>query len=323
MIKMIAFAVEKEELPIFLQYKDTYQIDLTCFEEKPSLEKIQSLEPFDAVNVLSDTVITEEMWNTLKEKGIKIGVTRCIGMEHMNKSYAESIGIRVMNISYSPASVADYAIMMMLMVLRHIKPVLLRYASQDFTPAGFRGRELPNMTVGVLGTGNIGLTVLKHLSGFGCKLLYWNRSVKPELQAELKSIARYCPLDELLAESDIVTVHIASNEQTFHFMDAPKIAKMKKGSILINTARGPIVDTSALIEALENEHLSGAGLDVFDGDRYIYYREYKNSMIKNHDMAILNSMPNVLMLPHFAYFTDQALHDMVHNSLKKVWEALA
>ncbi|MCR4627493.1 MAG: D-lactate dehydrogenase VanH-A, partial [Treponema sp.] len=127
---------------------------------------------------------------------------------------------------------------------------------------------------------------------------------------------------ELLAESDIVTVHIASNEKTFHFMDAPKIAKMKKGSILINTARGPIVDTSALIEALENEHLSGAGLDVFDGDRYIYYREYKNSMIKNHDMAILNYMPNVLMLPHFAYFTDQALHDMVHNSLKKVWEEL-
>ena len=139
MIKMIAFAVEKEELPVFEQYKDQYNIDLTCLEEKPSLQKILEFPNFDVVNVLSDTVITEEMWDALKKKGVKIGMTRCIGMEHMNKAYAEKIGIKVMNISYSPASVADYAIMMMLMVLRHIKPIMQRYTAQDYTPQAFRG----------------------------------------------------------------------------------------------------------------------------------------------------------------------------------------
>ena len=98
-------------------------------------------------------------------------------------------------------------------------------------------------------------------------------------------------------------------------MDPDRIASMKQGALLINTARGPIVDSAALIGALESGHLSGAGLDVIDGDRNIYYRDHKNEMIIHHEMAILNSMPNVLMMPHAAYFTDQALEDMVHNSL--------
>ena len=98
-------------------------------------------------------------------------------------------------------------------------------------------------------------------------------------------------------------------------MDPDRIASMKQGALLINTARGPIVDSAALIEALESGHLSGAGLDVIDGDRNIYYRDHKNEMIIHHEMAILNSMPNVLMMPHAAYFTNQALEDMVHNSL--------
>ena len=319
MIKMIAFAVEKEELPVFEQYKDQYNIDLTCLEEKPSLQKILEFPNFDVVNVLSDTVITEGMWDALKKKGVKIGMTRCIGMEHMNKAYAEKIGIKVMNISYSPASVADYAIMMMLMVLRHIKPIMQRYTAQDYTPQAFRGRELPDMTVGILGAGNIGSTVIKHLSGFGCKILYWNRSEKKELEG----LAEFCPLEKLLAESDILSIHIASSKETFHFIDSEKLAKMKKNAILINTSRGPIVDSQALIQALESGHIGGAGLDVFDGDRNIYYRDFKNKMVSSHEMAILNSMPNVLMLPHFAYFTDHALQDMVSNSLKKVFEELS
>ena len=316
MIKMVAFAVEKEELPVFQECKARYEIDLTCFEEKPNIDRILSLESFDVINVLSDTVITHEMWDALKAKGVKIGMTRCIGMEHMNKDYAESIGIKVMNISYSPSSVADYAIMMMLMVLRHVKPIMQRYVAQDFTPKGFRGRELPSLTVGIIGAGNIGSTVIKHLSGFGCRILYWNRSEKKELAA----FAEYCSLDQLLAESDVVSLHIASSEETFHFMDKEKFSKMKSNAVLINTARGPIVDSSTLIEALENGKLGGAGLDVFDGDRYIYYRDFKNKMTGSREMAILNAMPNVLMLPHFAYFTDQALYDMVSNSLKRVYE---
>ena len=310
-MKMIAYAVEPEELPVFEKYYQNYNIDLKLLIEKPTLKNTALANGYDCINVLSDTYITDEMWNAFHRCGVRIAVTRCIGMEHMNKAYAERLGIKIFNISYSPASVADYAIMMMLMLLRNIKPIMQRYLGQDYTMSGIRGRELPNMTVGVIGAGNIGQTVIKHLSGFGCRILYWTRHPKKELE----KFAQYCDLQALLAQSDIISLHIASNNETYHFMNSDKINAMKEGALLINTARGSIIDSIALIKALESGHIAGAGLDVIDGDRNIYYRDHKNQMIIHHEMAILNSMPNVLMLPHAAYFTDQALEDMVHNSL--------
>nr|WP_295309705.1 NAD(P)-dependent oxidoreductase [uncultured Blautia sp.] len=310
-MKMIAYAVEPEEIPIFEKYYRNYNIDLKLVGEKPNPANIALANGYDCINVLSDTYITDEMWDGFHVCGVRIAVTRCIGMEHMNQAYAHKLGIQIFNITYSPASVADYAIMMMLMLLRNVKPILQRYLGQDYTMSGIRGRELPNMTVGVIGAGHIGQTVVKHLSGFGCRVLYWNRHPKDELEG----FAEYCDLPTLLAQSDIVSLHIASNKETYHFMNPDRITSMKQGALLINTARGPIVDSAALIEALESGHLSGAGLDVIDGDRNIYYRDHKNEMIIHHEMAILNSMPNVLMMPHAAYFTNQALEDMVHNSL--------
>ena len=278
-MKMIAFTVNPSERPIFERYYRDYGIELTMTAERPKPENAHLTQGADCINVLSDTAITPELWELYHQNGVRLGVTRCVGMEHMNADYANTLGIGVRNVTYSPASVADYAIMMMLMVLRHIKPMMLRSL------------------------------VAAHLSGFGCKVLYWNRTPRDTIAAE------YRPLDDLLKECDIISLHLTATDDTCHFMDAEKFAKMKPGSVLINTARGSLVDSDALIDALEQERLAGAGLDVLDEDRYIYYRDHKNTMLKHHQMAILQSMPNVLMLPHLAYFTDQALEDMVHNSL--------
>ena len=315
-MKMTVYAVQPEETPIFHRLEQQEDVTFTLTAEKPSMDNLELLAGADAVNVISDTVITEELWHAWKEQGIRAAVTRTIGMEHMNRGIGESLGIPVFHITYSPASVADYAIMMMLMVLRHVKPMMYRYLGQDYTMAGYLGRELPNMTVGVLGAGRIGTTVLRHLRGFGCRLLYWNRSPRPELE----ETAEMVPLETLLRESDILSVHLAANGDTVGFLNRERIGSMKPGAILINTARGPLVDTDALIEALESGHLSGAGLDVFDGDRSIYYRDYKNTAVHHRQKAILDAMPNVLMLPHMAYYTDQAMEDMVCNSVKAVME---
>ena len=315
-MKMTVYAVQPEEIPIFHRLEQQGDVAFTLTAEKPSMDNLELLAGADAVNVISDTVITEELWHAWKEQGIRAAVTRTIGMEHMNRGIGESLGIPVFHITYSPASVADYAIMMMLMVLRHVKPMMYRYLGQDYTIAGYLGRELPNMTVGILGAGRIGTTVLRHLRGFGCRLLYWNRSPRPELE----ETAEMVPLETLLRESDILSVHLAANGDTVGFLNRERIGSMKPGAILINTARGPLVDTDALIEALESGHLSGAGLDVFDGDRSIYYRDYKNTAVHHRQKAILDAMPNVLMLPHMAYYTDQAMEDMVCNSVKAVME---
>ena len=311
-MKMLAYGVNEEMRAIFTAMQDHYDVELTITSEKPSLENASLSAGMDAINVLSDVVLTDEMYDIYKQNGVKIAVTRTIGAEHMNISYAKKIGIRVCNVTYSPTSVADYAIMLMLMVLRNVKPMMQRYVAQDFTAPGIRGRELPNMTVGVIGAGPIGSAVIRHLSGFGCKILAWSRTPK----AELSGLCEFVSLEELLDQSDIVSLHIPDNAETHHFLDAQRISRMKPGAVLINTARGGLVDSPALIDALESGHLSGAGLDVVDGDRSIYYRDFKNKLVPSREMAILNAMPNVVMLPHMAYYTDQASEDMVRMGLE-------
>lgn len=264
----------------------------------------------DVVNVLSSTYITPKLLDAYRTGGVKMVVSRTVGVEHIDVAYANAVGIAVGNAPYSPASVADYAIMMMLMVLRHIKAHAAALCRAGLH-GGYLGRELPNLNVGHVGLGRIGETVARHLQGFGCRILGWNRTPR----ADLSDLVEAVELDELLSRSDIVSLHLTACPETEHFIDVAAIEKMKDGAVLINTARGPLVNNSALIDALESGKLSGAGLDVFDGDRLIYYRDFKNQLIAQRQMAILNAMPNVLMLPHMAYYTDQAVEDMVRNSL--------
>lgn len=317
-MKMIAFSVEQSERELFLRFAQEFGVELTMVEEKPSVQNAHLTQGMDCINVLSAVVLTEEMWDAYKHCGIKAAVTRTIGIEHMNCGYAAALGIPVRNITYSPASVADSAIMMMLMSLRNVKAALSRYVGQDYTVSGLRGREMHNMTVGIIGGGPIAQAVAKQLQGFSCQIRYWNRTKRPEMD----QYAAYCSLEQLLGESDIVSLHIASNEETYHFIDQGAISGMKPGAVLVNTARGPLVDSDALIDALESGHLGGAALDVFDGDRYIYYRDHKNKVISQRQMAILNAMPNVLMMQHMAYYTDQAVEDMVRNSFLAALEAM-
>ena len=318
-MRMTVYSVQPEEIPIFRRLEADCGCAFTLTEAPPTLENANLLQGADAVNVISSVVITKELWDAWKASGIRLAVTRTIGDEHMNRDYGESLGIPVYRITYSPASVADFAIMLMLMVLRNVKPTLLRYAGGDYTVAGLRGRELPEMTVGILGAGRIGATVIRHLQGFGCRVLYWSRERKPELE----DLAEYRDLDGLLSESDLLSLHLSAVPETLHFLDRDRIFSMKPGAILINTARGTLVDSDALIDALEQGHLSGAGLDVFDGDRTIYYRDFKNTPVHHRQMALLNAMPNVLMLPHIAYYTDRAVEDMVVNSVEQAISALA
>ena len=315
-MRMAVFGVEEEERPLFERLAPAYGVQAALHSAYISLEALQAARELDAINVLSDTVITPQMWDAARAAGVRFAVTRCVGMAHMNADYARGLGIAVTNVSYSAASVADYAIMMMLMVLRNVKPMLKCYEAQMFAQAGLRGRELPNLSVGIIGAGHIGSTVAQHLQGFGCPVYYWDRKEKPGIAA------KYLPLDTLLETCDIVSLHLALCGETVHFMDASRIGRMKPGSMLINTGRGALVDSGALIDALEAGRLAGAGLDVIDGDQTIYYRDHKNRILHNRHKAILDAMPGVLMLPHLGYLTDQALVDMVENSLRaaKAWQ---
>ena len=200
------------------------------------------------------------------------------------------------------------------MALRKMKMILKRAEGFDFSLQESIGLELENMTVGVIGTGAIGKNVIKNLTGFNCNILAYD----PFINEEVKKYAKYVSLDEILSQSDILTLHIPATKDTYHLIRKETINKMKDGVIIINTARGSIIDTADLIEALESGKISACALDVIENELGLYYNDYKYKTIKNHYLSILKEMPNVLLTPHMAFYTKQAVSDMVENSLLSI-----
>jgi D-lactate dehydrogenase len=219
--------------------------------------------------------------------------------------------MRVSSISYSPDSVANYAIMLMLMACRNISHIIRRAQLQDYTLRGKIGRELSRSTVGVVGTGRIGRTVIEHLSRFGCRLLAYDAFPSEDVRQH----AEYVSLDTLLSQSDIITLHAPLNDSTCHLINRDAISKMKEGVIIVNTARGALIDTDALIEGLDSRRVGFAALDVLEDETGLYYFNRMNDVIGNHHLALLSAYPNVILTPHTAFYTDEAVSNMVENSI--------
>jgi D-specific alpha-keto acid dehydrogenase len=259
------------------------------------------------ISVGHKNLITISTLFALSQAGVEYISTRSIGYNHVNVKYAESIGISVENVAYSPDSVADYTLMLMLMAVRNAKSVILRADAHDYRLSDMHGKELRDLTIGVIGTGRIGAAVMDRLWGFGCRILAYD--------SHPKTAVDYVPLDELLQLSDIVTLHTPLNADTHHLLNIRRIEQMKRGAFIINTGRGSLLDTEALVPALESGRLGGAALDVLEGEDGIFYADCRNKPIGNKPLLRLQRLPNVLISPHTAYYTDHALSDIVENSI--------
>lgn len=259
------------------------------------------------ISVGHKTQITNSTLLALSRAGVTYISTRSIGYNHLDVSYAEHVGITVGNVAYSPDSVADYTVMLMLMAVRHARSTIRRADVHDYRLNDIRGKELRDLTVGVVGTGRIGAAVMDRLRGFGCRILAYDN--RPETSAE------YVPLDELLQQSDIVTLHTPLNAETHYLLNRERIERLKHGAFIINTGRGSLLDTEALLKALESGRLGGAALDVLEGEEGIFYADCSSIPIESESLARLQKLPNALVSPHTAYFTDHALRDTVENSI--------
>lgn len=204
--------------------------------------------------------------------------------------------------------------MTMLMALRKMKMIMKRSDSWDYSLNDSIGLELEKMTVGVVGTGAIGQKVIKNLSGFDCDIIAFD----PFIKEEVKKYAKYVTLNELIQTSDIITFHVPANNDTYHIIRKETIAKMKDKVIIINTARGSVINTSDLINALECGKIGACALDVIENELGLYYGDYKYRNIGNRELSILRDMPNVLLTPHMAFYTEQAVSDMVEHSIASI-----
>ncbi len=310
-MKIAVYSCREDEIALFEKYGKEYGVELSISPLPPTPETARLAEGCFAVDIIT-TPVGRDLIDIWRGFGIKAIATRTVGYEHVDYKYAESLGISVSNVSYTPHTVAEYTVMTMLMAIRKMKAILTRYIGQDFSLKDIRGKELCNMTVGVIGTGKIGETVIKNLSGFGCRVLAYDVYEKDSV----KQYAQYCPLNTLYHEADLITLHTPATDETCGMINKNTIASMKDGVIIINMARGVLIDTAALIEALESGKVAAAALDVVDGESAIYYKDFKYRPVGHHEMAILQAMPNVLMTPHTAFFTDEAVGDMVRYSIE-------
>ena len=304
-----------DEAFYFEKFANQYNVEIVPIRDNPTADNAHLAEGCDGVTVITQP-ITEEIISIWEKVGVKHISTRTIGYDHIDLDAAKRHNMLVSNVTYSTGSVADYTVMLMLMCLRRMKSIIKRAEGMDYGLPGNIGREIKDLTIGVVGTGKIGTHVIKNLSGFGCKIIAYD----PYQNPEAASIASYVELDELFKEADVITFHTPAVESSFHMVNKETIKTMKNGVIIINTARGSIIDTPAFIDALDEGKIGGAGLDVIENELGIFYGDYKYQVIGHREMSILKDYPNVLMLPHMAFYTENAISDMVEHSICHILE---
>lgn len=296
-----------DEARLFRELAPRLGVHLTITETAVSEATIELALGNRCISVDHKTPVTRATLLALARAGVEYVSTRSIGYDHIDVRYAEHLGISVGNVAYSPDSVGDYTVMLMLMAVRHARSVIRRAEHHDYRLHDARGRELRDLTVGVVGTGRIGTAVIDRLRGFGSRVLAYD--------SRRGAAADYVPLDELLRQSDIVTLHTPLTADTHHLVDRRRLEQMKHDAVVINTGRGALLDTVALVEALESSRLGGAALDVLEGEEGVFYADLRGGALENEVLLRLQSLPNVLISPHTAYYTDHALSDTVTNSL--------
>lgn len=317
-MKIYAFEVREDEKDCFHLMSAKYHIEIECSSACLTSEKIPLLEKCTAVSILGQSTIGETEAALLETQNINYLSTRSIGYNHIDLKAAKDHHIHVCNSSYAPNGVADYTIMMILLCLRKYKQALWRTQCNDFSLDGLQGRELKDLTVGILGTGKIGTMVAKELSGFGCRLLAYDIHKNPTLADQVT----YMPLDEIYHQADIITLHMPLFESTYHMINDDSIAKMKKGVVIINCARGGLSDVHALTRGIESEQIGALGIDVLENEEDIIHKNLKTDIFANRDMAYLRQFKNVVHTQHMAFYTDSAVKSMVEHGITGILDMI-
>ena len=313
-MKIAAYDVREDEKIYFEEIIKQLDLEIVYIDEILSMDTIELAKNCDGVSILGHSQIDSTILNKLKDLNIKYISTRTVGYNHIDLEYANKIGIKVSNSNYPPSGVAEYTVMLMLMSSRNYKQAMFRGNVNDYSLAGLRGKEIKDLTIGVIGSGKIGCAVIDILQGFGCKIIVYDKFVKEEIKLK----AEYVDLETLYKDSDVITLHTPLLKETYHMINKETINKMKDGVILINCARGELMDIEAVIEGIEEKKIGALGLDVIENEEGIYHKDRRTDILINRQMAYIRQFPNVTMTQHIAFYTDTAVKSMVTCSVKSL-----
>jgi D-lactate dehydrogenase len=250
------------------------------------------------------------------KRGTRLIALRCAGFNHVDLEIAEHVGLTVTRVpAYSPHAVAEHTLALILALERKIHKAYNRVREGNFALDGLMGLELFGRTAGVIGTGKIGAIVARILLGFGCKVLAYDVFPNPELLAAGVS---YLPLDDLFRQSDLITLHCPLQPETYHLISEDSLALMKRGVLLVNTSRGPLLDSQAAVRALKSGKLSALGLDVYEEEGDLFFEDLSNRVIQDDVFSRMLTFPNVIITGHQAFFTQRALEAIAQETLANI-----
>ena len=283
--------------------------ELVYFESRLEPKTASLATGFEAVCVFVNDDLGTETLEILAKDGIKLIALRCTGFNNVNLESAAKLGIKVVRVTtYSPYSVAEHAVGLILMLNRKLYRAYNRVRDDNFSLDGLLGFDLRDRTVGVVGTGKIGQIFAQIMAGFGCHLLGYD--VYPNENFEKIGDAKYVSLEELWQGSDIISLHCPLFPETQNMINQDAIAKMKPGVMLINTSRGKLVDTKAVIEGIKTGKIGYVGIDVYEEEEHLFFEDLSDTIIHDDTFQLLQSFSNVVITAHQAFFTENALKDI-------------
>lgn len=319
-MRIAFFEIQGWERPLL---EEAFKDHELFFSEKPlQASDLPTVREFEALSVFIYSRVSRETIETMPN--LKLIATRSTGYDHIDVTAAREKNVIVSNVpTYGEHTVAEHTFALILALSRNVHKSHVRRLKNDFSIEGLKGFDLKDKTIGVVGAGKIGLHVIRIARGFGMRVLAYDAFQNNFLSDVLDF--DYVPLDRLLAESDIITLHTPYNEKTHHLINEHSIAKIKRGSLLVNTARGELVDNDALIQALDQGILAGAGLDVIEGEHLI--KEEKellsgtklsgdlSELVNDHNLL---RRDNVVYTPHIAFYSEEALHRILRTTIENI-----
>lgn len=308
MKKIAFFDTKPYDRTYFDKYGKDYEI--TYFEEKLNHHTAKITEGFDGVCAFVNSNINKMAIERMHERGVKILAMRCAGFSNVDIAAAAGKLAVVRVPAYSPHAVAEHALALLLALNRRIYRAYIRTRDFNFNINGLTGIDLYGKTAGIIGTGKIGRTFIDLCRGLGMKVIAYD-----PYPAEGSGID-YVPLDTLFRESDVISLHCPLTESSYHIIDREALDKMKPGAFLLNTSRGALVDSEALLEVLTAGKLRGAALDVYEEEANLFYEDMSDKIIKDDTLALLVSRPNVLITSHQAFLTEEALDNIASVTIQ-------
>ena len=314
-MKVTLFDAKPYDLPGFRRYGEQTGIEFKIYETKLNEDTVSLAAGSDAVCVFVNDTVNAPVIDRLAEYGVRAVVLRCAGYNNVDLEHAFG-KIHVMHVpAYSPYAVAEHAAAMLLTSIRRIHKAYIRTKDFNFSLNGLTGFELRGKTVGIVGTGRIGRAFIEICRGFGMKVIAYDKFPAEGID--------YVSLDELFARSDIISLHCPLTEETRHLINRESVGKMKKGVVIVNTSRGALIESEALLDGIKERKIGAACLDVYEEESDKFFRDFSGHIMDDDTLARLITMPNVLLTSHQAFLTEEALDSIAEQTVGNLVEFFA